>query len=83
MLAVSDFAVLCLPLTEESGILLVAEQLRIMKSSAILINIAGGGIVDQEALIEALEHGTIAGAGLDVTDPEPLPETTRSGGCPM
>lgn len=82
LLAASDFVVLCLPLTEESRHLIGREQLRIMKSSAILINIARGGIVDQEALIEALEHGTIAGAGLDVTDPEPLPENNPLWGMP-
>lgn len=47
--------------------------LSLMKSQAILINTARGGLVDQEALYEALKQGTIWGAGLDVTDPEPLP----------
>ncbi len=44
-----------------------------MKSSAILINTTRGGVVDQEALWDALSMGTIAAAGLDVTTPEPLP----------
>ncbi len=44
-----------------------------MRPTAILINTARGGIVDQTALKAALEQGTIAGAALDVTDPEPLP----------
>jgi phosphoglycerate dehydrogenase-like enzyme len=44
-----------------------------MKRSAIFVNTARGGVVDQEALIDALNAGEIAGAALDVTDPEPLP----------
>jgi phosphoglycerate dehydrogenase-like enzyme len=44
-----------------------------MKSTAILINAARGGVVDHDALAEALRNGVIAGAALDVTDPEPLP----------
>jgi glyoxylate reductase len=47
--------------------------LHLMKSTAILVNTARGPIVDQDALIDALRSGTIAGAGLDVTTPEPLP----------
>ena len=44
-----------------------------MKPEAYLINISRGGLVDQEALVSALRAGSLAGAGLDVTDPEPLP----------
>jgi hypothetical protein len=50
-----------------------APQLAAMRPSAFLINIARGSLVDQEALAAALAAGAIAGAGLDVTDPEPLP----------
>ena len=51
-----------------------AEELAAMKSSAVLVNIARGDVVDQAALIEALRSKSIEGALLDVTDPEPLPE---------
>jgi len=44
-----------------------------MKPTALIINVARGGVVDQDALIRALKDGSIAGAALDVTDPEPLP----------
>lgn len=73
LLAESDFVTLHCPLTERTRGLIGAEQLGRMRSSAFLINTARGEIVDQEALLEALETGSIAGAALDVTDPEPLP----------
>jgi len=69
----SDFVVLSLPLSDESKHIIGRHELMVMKKSAILINIARGGVVDQQALIDALTAGEIAGAGLDVTDPEPLP----------
>lgn len=53
--------------------LINSTTLGLMKSTAILINTARGGLIDQDALYHALKHGTIWGAGLDVTDPEPLP----------
>ena len=61
------------PLTPQTRHLIDAAALAEMRSTAILINTARGPIVDQEALREALVNGTIAGAALDVTDPEPLP----------
>ena len=73
LLAESDFVSLHTPLTPETRHLIGSAQLAAMKSSAILVNTARGGIVDQEALIAALRSGAIAGAGLDVTTPEPLP----------
>jgi phosphoglycerate dehydrogenase-like enzyme len=50
-----------------------APEFALMKDSAVLVNIARGGLIDTEALVAALAAGQIGGAGLDVTDPEPLP----------
>jgi glyoxylate reductase len=69
----SDFVSLHCPLTPATHHLIDAAALGAMKPSAILINTARGPIVDQAALIEALHNGEIAGAALDVTDPEPPP----------
>ncbi len=77
LLRESDIVTLHVPLTRETRKLIGAEQLRSMKRSAILINTARGGVVDTEALADALESGTIWAAGLDVTDPEPLPADHR------
>ena len=74
MLREADFVSLHVPLTPETAKLIDANALKKMRPTAILINTARGGIVDQAALKEALEQGTIAGAALDVTDPEPLPQ---------
>lgn len=69
-----DMLVISLPLTKLSEKLIGEEQLRILgKKKAFVVNIARGPIVDQDALINALQVGTIRGAALDVTDPEPLP----------
>jgi glyoxylate reductase len=70
----SDYVSLHTPLTADTRHLIGAPELRRMKKTAYLINTARGGVVDQVALREALEQGEIAGAGLDVTDPEPLPK---------
>jgi len=74
LLAQSDYVSLHTPLTPETRHLMGAEQFKRMKKTAYLINTARGGVVDQVALREALEAGEIAGAGLDVTEPEPLPK---------
>ena len=72
LLASSDFVCLQVPLTDATRHLIGAEQLKKMKKSAILINASRGATVDEQALIAALEAGTIHGAGLDVFDREPV-----------
>lgn len=69
----SDFVTLHVPLTSQTRGLIGAEQLRRMKPTARLINCARGGVVDEVALVEALDQGVIAGAALDVFSKEPLP----------
>ena len=73
LLAESDFVALNCPLTSETTNLISTAQFATMKRSAILINMARGGVVDTDALYEALSTGRICGAGIDVTQPEPLP----------
>ncbi len=73
-LASADAVVLCCPLTPETHGLIGAAQLRRMKPTAILVNIARGGVVDEGALLDALTSDRIAGAALDVFETEPLPE---------
>jgi phosphoglycerate dehydrogenase-like enzyme len=73
LLAESDFVVLSVPLTSETHHLIGETELRAMKPTGVLINIARGAVVDEAALVRALREGWIAGAGLDVFEREPLP----------
>ena len=73
LLETSDYVSLHTPLTPETQHLMGAAQFTRMKPTAYFINTSRGGTVDQDALREALVNEEIAGAGLDVTDPEPLP----------
>jgi D-3-phosphoglycerate dehydrogenase len=69
----ADFVLICCALTADTHHLIGAPQLQRMKPTAHLINVARGPIVDQVALTEALQRGTIAGAALDVFEQEPPP----------
>jgi phosphoglycerate dehydrogenase-like enzyme len=71
-----DFLVVTAPLTEATRHQVNEDVLRAMKRTAVLINVARGSVVDEEALISALAAGTIAGAALDVFEEEPLPSTS-------
>lgn len=77
LLAASDFVVVALPLTAETRGMLGERELRAMKPTACLINVARGAIADEAVLIRALEEKWIAGAGLDVFVQEPLPPESR------
>ncbi len=72
LLASSDFVSIHCPLTPETRHLINAARLRLMKPTAMIVNTARGGIIDEEALAEALQEGRIAGAGLDVLETEPI-----------
>ncbi|MEZ2127825.1 MULTISPECIES: D-2-hydroxyacid dehydrogenase [unclassified Sinorhizobium] len=74
--AEADFLLLLVPYSVETDKLINAAVLSAMKPSAILINLARGGVVDEPALVEALRNGTIAGAGLDVYSEFPLPQSS-------
>ena len=72
LLTHSDFVTLHVPLTKETRHLIGARELKLMKSTAVLVNTARGPVVDSQALYQALSQGDIAYAALDVTDPEPI-----------
>jgi D-3-phosphoglycerate dehydrogenase len=73
LLGVADIVTLHAPLDADTHHLIDAGRFRAMRPGAILINTARGGLVDQSALLQALDSGRLRGAGLDVTDPDPLP----------
>jgi len=78
----SDVIMLAAPLNDATHHMFSRPQFERMKDHAFLINLGRGGLIDQDALIDALERGWIAGAGLDVTDPEPLPADSRLWDAP-
>lgn len=77
MLAGVDYVVLSTPLTPETRHIIGEPELKAMKPTAFLINIGRGPLIDEPALIRALDRKLIAGAGLDVTYAEPLPKESR------
>lgn len=77
LLVRSDHVVICTRLDDRTSGLIGAHELRLMKPTAYLVNVSRGPVVDTAALVEALAAGSIAGAALDVTDPEPLPPDHR------
>src|SRR3990170_265830 len=77
LLSQSDFVALTLPLTEKTFHLIGEKELSQMKSTAYIINTSRGKIIDEKALIDALENKRIAGAGLDVFEEEPLSPNSR------
>jgi phosphoglycerate dehydrogenase-like enzyme len=74
VLPTADVVILAAASTGETERMFGAREFALMKPSAVLVNIARGALVDSDALAAALHTGEIAGAGLDVTDPEPLPD---------
>lgn len=81
LLAQSDYVIISCPLSKETYHLIGAKELGLMKKTALIINVARGEIIDQEALIKALNTNQIRGAGLDVTTPEPLPPSSELWRC--
>jgi phosphoglycerate dehydrogenase-like enzyme len=79
----ADYVVIVVPLTDETRGMFGAPQLGAMKSTARLVNIARGAILDEPALVEALKAGQIAGAALDVTAIEPLPDDSPLWAMPQ
>jgi phosphoglycerate dehydrogenase-like enzyme len=73
LLPEADVVVLCVPLTTQTEGMIGADEFEAFKPDSYLVNIARGKVVDTDALVKALEEGRLAGACLDVTDPEPLP----------
>ena len=81
-LAGADIVALCLPGTDDTKNMLSEDQMLKMKKGALILNIGRGTAIDQAALVRLLESGHIGGAGLDVTDPEPLPADSKLWAMP-
>ena len=73
LVSTADFVTLTMPLTDETRGMIGRRELGLMKPTAVLVNAARGGVLDHEALLEALRERRIYAAALDVTEPEPLP----------
>jgi D-3-phosphoglycerate dehydrogenase len=73
LLAQSDIVILCVPLNDQTRGMMSVEQFRVMRQGAVLINVARGPVVVETDLVEVLAGGHLGGAGLDVTEVEPLP----------
>lgn len=74
LLSECDFVAITVPLTAETRKLIGAAEFRSMKREAVIINVARGGVIDEAAMVEALQNNIIGGAGLDVFEQEPLPK---------
>jgi len=77
LLAACDILILCVPLTDQTRGMIDGPALALMPPGAVLINVARGPVVVESALVAALDAGHLSGAGLDVTEQEPLPPTSR------
>lgn len=82
LLPVAHAVVLCLPLTDETRGMIDAQAFSRMRTGAVLVNVGRGAVVDEAALVEALELGNLAGAALDVFGTEPLPPQSPLWGLP-
>ena len=82
LVARADFLTLHVPLTPQTRHLISRERLALMQPTARLINVARGGILDEQALVEAVQTGKLAGAALDVYEHEPLDADSPLRGCP-
>lgn len=76
LLAASDIVILCVPLNDQTHHMIAEAQLRLMPRESILINVARGPVVVESALVDVLQEGRLGGAGLDVTEVEPLSESS-------
>lgn len=78
----SDYLVIAVPQTSETRAMIGARELALLPEGAVVINVARGGVIDEDALIQALRGGRVRGAGLDVFAREPLPEDSALWGLP-